>query len=89
MAIPGLDGFLNIIWSWDILIGLIELYALWLIRNRNRYGFLLGVTAGISWILYALVNQHTYGLIIICLPAAYLNLTGFRLWGKGGRCQWQ
>ena len=66
----------------DILAGTIELYGKWITGNKNKWGWMLQVLCSILWISYALINKHTYGLLIICIPALFVNARNFTKWRK-------
>lgn len=65
----------------DIIAGILELVAIWIVGNRNKYAFILFVIANILWIITA-SSHHMYGLILVCVPAVFINIHNFIKWRK-------
>ena len=66
----------------DYLAGTLELIGLTLIRYKNKWAFLFGLLCNLLWISYAILYQTTYGLLICCIPLAFLNISNFFKWRK-------
>ena len=64
----------------DIIAGLLELLANWLIGNKKRAAFIVFNIANCFWIWTAF-EKHVYGLLLICLPAIVINIRNFIKWG--------
>jgi len=60
--------------------GFLELTGLYLLGKKNRYGFLFNIIAGILWIAYSIYTMTTFGLLIVCGTALYLNVKGYLNW---------
>jgi nicotinamide riboside transporter PnuC len=67
----------------DIVAGLLELTASWLVGNRNRKCFVFYICANLFWI-YVALDKHIYGLLIICIPSIYINIRNSFKWKKEG-----
>ena len=66
----------------DFIAGLLELSGLWIVGNKSKWGFILNILCGLCWITYVLINQHTYGLLIVVVPALIINTRNFIKWSK-------
>lgn len=66
----------------DFVAGMFTLSAVWALGNKNKMGFLLGVTSNILWIAYALLNGHTHGIILECAPLLVLNTYNYFKWKR-------
>lgn len=65
----------------DILAGIFELLGVWLIGNKNKYGFLVFIASALFWIIVSL-KTGVYGLLIAVIPNTILNAYNFRKWSK-------
>lgn len=65
----------------SVIAGLLELTALWMVGNKNKYGFLINVLALSLWIWVAF-NQHVYGLLIVAPVGIIINVRNYRRWRK-------
>ena len=66
----------------DFIAGFLELTGLWVVGNRNRFGFILNLLCGCTWIAYVIINKTTYGLLIVVVPALVINTRNFIKWTK-------
>lgn len=66
----------------SILAGIIELIGIYLLSIRNRFGFIVNLVAGLTWITYTLITDNAMGLLIICPIGLFINTKGFVLWGS-------
>ena len=66
----------------DFIAGFLELTGLWIVGNKNRLGFLINISCGITWITYVVVNKTTYGLLIVVVPALFINTRNFIKWTR-------
>ena len=64
----------------DFIIALVELLGSWVVGNKNKLGFILLMISNISWILYVLINKQTYGLLLVVIPAFFINVRYFIKW---------
>lgn len=65
----------------SVIAGLLELTALWMVGNKNKYGFLINVLALSLWIWVAF-NQYVYGLLIVAPVGIIINVRNYRRWRK-------
>jgi hypothetical protein len=66
----------------DILAGALELLGLYLVGRKSKWGFIVFTAGGICWISYSLLTNSTYGLLLICIPAMFVNIGNFFKWKK-------
>ena len=69
----------------DIIAGIFELLAIWLVGSKNRFGFIAGLVCNGLWITYVLKSGQTYGLLIVVIPAIGLNIRGWIKWSQKRR----
>ena len=66
----------------DWIASALELTGGWIVGNKNRKGYLF-VTAGlICWIIYVLITKRTYGLLLVVIPAIFINIRNYIKWGN-------
>lgn len=65
----------------DIIAGIIELIAVWMIGNKIRFSFILFNVASGFWI-YSAITHRMYGLLLVCIPAIFINIRNYIKWGK-------
>ena len=65
----------------DLFAGAAELTAKIIIGRKNRWGWLLSSASGAVWVYIALTSKM-YGLLLIVVPAFYINAKYFIQWGK-------
>ena len=63
----------------DILAGIFELIGIYLIGNKNRWGFIFAIVGGLIWISVGL-DKDLNGLIGVVVLAPFLNFRNFRRW---------
>ena len=66
----------------DYLAGIFELLGLWTVGNKRRYGFIITITGLVCWLMYVILTNSTYGLMIIVIPAIVINFRNFIKWGR-------
>jgi len=59
-----------------------EIAALWLVGNKNKVGFLLGLVCNIAWIYYALNTKTAYALVFVCSVYFLLNIRNYIKWSR-------
>lgn len=66
-----MNNYLN---EFSYLLSIISLVTLWLIGNKNKAGFVLGLLNQVLWIWYALMLKQ-YGLLVgvIAYAAIYIR----------------
>ena len=65
----------------DWIAGILELSASWLIGNKNRLAFYILLIVNSLWV-YVAVTKEIYGLILVCLPAIFINIRNIFKWNK-------
>ena len=65
----------------SLVAGGFELIALYVLGNKRRYGFLLGMLVDLLW-MYVAVTCKVYGLLLVAIPALILNIRNYRKWSK-------
>jgi uncharacterized membrane protein len=65
-----------------IISSILELYSIYLLGLKNKYGFVVGIFGSIGWIIYTLLSGSAVGLWIICPVCILLNIRNFMLWSK-------
>ena len=66
--------------SW--IAGVFELLGIWLIGNKNRFGFLLNLIGCALWIVIAINVPAARGILLVAIPALFINVVNFIKWGK-------
>ena len=66
----------------DFLAGILELIGSYLVGEKRKITFIFSFFGNLLWILYTLIYGHTYGLLIICVPAIILNVVNYIKWSK-------
>ena len=64
----------------DFLIALFELVASWIVGNKNKIGFILLAISNIGWVVYVFINHHTFGLLLVVVPAFFINIRNWLRW---------
>jgi len=64
----------------DWVAGILELTGKWIVGRKHRYGWLFSTAASTAWILYVITSKQAYGLLVICIPAIFVNLWNFHKW---------
>jgi len=66
----------------DWIAGILELYVIYTVGNKNRWGWLLGVLCCFIWILYIVVTKSTYGMLPTLIPVIVINIRNFIKWSE-------
>ncbi len=69
----------------DFIAGALELAGKYVTGKKNKYGWLLSTAAGLFWIIYVLTQGHSYGLLVVTIPALFINIYNYRKWSKYDR----
>ena len=64
----------------DFFAGIVELAGCWTLGNKKKIGFLLNLLSNILWIFYVLAFGTTYGLLLVVVPAAFINIRNYLNW---------
>ena len=63
----------------DWIAGILELTGDWTIGNKRKVGFILKLLCNFAWI-YVAVTTKVYGLLIVVVPAIFVNIRNFAKW---------
>lgn len=66
--------------SW--FAGACELSGLWIIGFKNKWGFILNMLGGLCWIAVAVFGLPATGLLLVVVPALFINTHNFLKWRK-------
>lgn len=64
--------------SWAA--GVFELLGIWLVGNKNRWGFISFIVCNVLWIYVAIHTPEVRGLLIAVVPALFLNIRAWFKW---------
>lgn len=70
----------------DLIAGFLELLAKIIVGQKSRWGWALHIFASIMWTVIAFRTQ-IYGLLIITVPAMFINSYYFLKWRKNGNTE--
>lgn len=73
-----MSNYLN---EFSYLLSIISLVTLWLIGNKNKAGFVLGLLNQVLWIWYALMLKQ-YGLLVGVIAYAAIYIRNLIKWNK-------
>ncbi len=66
------------IWSW--LASAAELTGLWMIGSKRKFGFLVSIIGNLIWVAVALLRLPATGLLLVVIPAMFINIRNFIRW---------
>ena len=66
------------IWGW--LASAAELSGLWMIGGKKKFGFLVSIVGNLIWIVVALLGLPATGLLLVVIPAMFINVRNFIRW---------
>ncbi len=66
----------------DFIAGILELSGLYLVGNKSRIGFVLNLLGCLVWI-YVAVTTNLYGLLLVVIPAVFINIRNWTRWKNG------
>lgn len=66
----------------DWIAAIFELSGLYIVGNKNKFGFILNILCGICWLIYVFTTRSTYGLLLVVIPALVINIRNFIKWKK-------
>ena len=50
------------------------------VGNKKKIGFLVNATGNATWISYVLYKWHTFGLLLVVIPAFFINVRNYTRW---------
>ena len=65
----------------DWIAGLFEILAKIIVGRKNKWGWALHLIAGGLW-TYVSLTTELYGLLLITIPAVFINIYNFIKWYK-------
>jgi hypothetical protein len=69
--------------TWlDLAAGAVELLGKWVTGNKCRWGHAINFVCCVLWIAYVITTKSTYGLLLIVVPAMFINVRNFVKWSK-------
>lgn len=69
---------------WSYLLALVGITGLFLAGSKNKLGWLIGFSAQILWITYAIATKQ-YGFIIAACAYGYVYARNYVKWAKEER----
>ena len=66
--------------AMDFIIAIFELLGSWTVGNKKKIGFILLIVSNIGWIVYVLTMGTTYGLLLVTIPALFVNIRNYIKW---------
>ena len=66
--------------SW--IASALELLGLWQVGNKKKIGFLISIAGNITWIAVAVLGLPAQGLLLVVVPAIFINARNFIKWRK-------
>lgn len=65
----------------DWVAGILELLDSWLVENKRKIGFISNFLGCSIWI-YVALTTHVYGLLVVVIPALFINSRNYLKWRK-------
>lgn len=66
----------------DIIAGILEVAAIVLVGEKNRWGWAIGVLCCVLWITYVFSYRVTYGILLPTIVTLVLDFRYFSKWKK-------
>jgi len=64
------------------ILGPITILGLYLVGQKNKYGFLVTFFNELLWAYWITITPGTKGLYIVCVVTAIISLRSYRKWCK-------
>jgi len=64
---------------WSYILACLGCFALWLMAKKNKWGWIIGASIQILWIIFALVTKQ-YGFIVSAIVYAGFYINGYIKW---------
>ncbi len=65
----------------DWLAAALELLAIWIVGNKNRWGWLLGCAGCLCWMVVS-YRTGVHGLLLVAIPAFLTDIRNFVKWSR-------
>lgn len=62
--------------------GILTLVGVYLVGDKNKYGFIIALASNIVWIAYSMSTGEAPGVILECAPLTVINARNFYKWHK-------
>ncbi len=69
--------------DWAAMV--LSVLAVWMLGNKNKYGFVVFITANIIWVILGAALMHSYGIILGNIFFLVSDTRGFLNWNKDER----
>lgn len=79
-----MDTLLNY-YGLDWLAMSLSLLAVWMLGNKNKFGFLVFIAANALWVALGLTLIQSYGIVVGNLFFLVSNARGFSTWWRAER----
>ncbi len=66
----------------DWIAGTVELWGKWVVGDKNKWGFIINIACCVLWIIYVFVEKVSYGILIVIIPAIFVNIRNFIRWSN-------
>jgi hypothetical protein len=64
---------------WSVLLAAVGVFGLWLAGRKNMWGWAVGASAQILWVVYALVSKQ-YGFLLSAFAYGWVYLMNLIKW---------
>ena len=64
----------------DYIAAILELYAVWIIGNKNKFGFVIAMLGNFFWIAHVIHIQGSYGLLLVSPIMFVINVRNYMKW---------
>jgi nicotinamide riboside transporter PnuC len=71
---------MNYIELLSIILGIGQVIGIALLAQKNKNGFIVGNICNVFWVVYVLLTNSTYGLLLTCVFAFVINTFGYIKW---------
>lgn len=67
------------VWLWSYVLTAIGVFGLYMSSRRKAWGFLIGLSAQVLWLAYALATEQ-YGFLISAFLYGWVYYRNYRAW---------
>jgi len=67
--------------EFSYVLSIVSLISLWLIGNKNKYGFVVAILNQVLWVWYAVMLKQ-YGLLIGVVAYTIIHVRNLIKWSK-------
>ena len=58
----------------NILASIFDIVQIYLLSHKNRWGFMFGLASGALWLLYVIMTNSAYGILLITPISTYFAI---------------